>query len=163
YPQFFQHTNRLLKPQGVMFTHCCGRAGPPGHTDKWTRKYIFPGGYIPALSELVTESEKAGWQVADVEAMRFHYSYTLAEWYNRTVMHRDEIVDLYSEEFYRMWQFYLVGAEQSFSHGKMVNWQIVYVKDRAAIPMTREFMYEESARLRDSEEPPVWHLAQAAE
>ncbi|MGZ3233624.1 MAG: class I SAM-dependent methyltransferase [Croceibacterium sp.] len=163
YPQFFQHTNRLLKPQGVMFTHCCGRAGPPGHTDKWTRKYIFPGGYIPALSELVTESEKAGWQVADVEAMRFHYSYTLAEWYNRTVMHRDEIVDLYSEEFYRMWQFYLAGAEQSFSHGKMVNWQIVYVKDRAAIPMTREFMYEESARLRDSEEPPVWHLAQAAE
>jgi len=62
YPEFFQHTNRLLKPQGVMFTHCCGRAGPPGHTDKWTRKYIFPGGYIPALSELVTESEKAGWQ-----------------------------------------------------------------------------------------------------
>ncbi|HSR00107.1 MAG TPA: cyclopropane-fatty-acyl-phospholipid synthase family protein [Sphingomicrobium sp.] len=163
YPQFFQHTNRLLKPQGVMFTHCCGRAGAPGHTDKWTRKYIFPGGYIPALSELVTESEKAGWQVADVEAMRFHYSYTLAEWYNRTVMHRDEIVELYSEEFYRMWQFYLVGAEQSFSHGKMVNWQIVYVKDRAAIPMTRDFMYEESARLRDSEEPPVWHLAQAAE
>jgi cyclopropane-fatty-acyl-phospholipid synthase len=163
YPQFFQHTNRLLKPQGVMFTHCCGRAGQPGFTDKWTRKYIFPGGYIPALSELVTESEKAGWQVMDVEAMRFHYSYTLEEWYNRTVMHKDEIVELYDERFYRMWQFYLVGAEQSFRHGKMVNWQLVYVKDRAAIPMTRDFMYEESARLRDEEEPPVWHLQQAAE
>lgn len=163
YPEFYQHTNRLLKPNGVMFTHCCGRTSPPGFTDKWTRKYIFPGGYIPALSELVTEAEKAGWQVMDVEAMRFHYCYTLAEWYDRTVMHKDEIVDMYDERFYRMWQFYLAGAEQSFRYNKMVNWQIVYVKDRAAIPMTRDFMYEESARLRDAEEPPVWHLAQAAE
>jgi cyclopropane-fatty-acyl-phospholipid synthase len=167
YPQFFQHTHRLLKPDGVMFSHCCGRAGPPGFTDAWTRKYIFPGGYIPALSELVTESEKAGWQVMDVEAMRFHYSYTLEEWYNRTVMHRDEIVAMYDEQFYRMWLFYLAGAEQSFRHGTLVNWQLVYVKDRAAIPMTRDFMHEESERLRDSEEPPVWHLApslrQAAE
>ena len=163
YPQFFQHTHKLLKPNGVMFSHCCGRAGMPGFTDAWTRKYIFPGGYIPALSELVIESEKAGWQIMDVEAMRFHYSHTLEEWYNRTVMHREEIVELYDEQFYRMWQFYLAGAEQSFRHGKMVNWQLVYVKDRAAIPMTRDFMYEESERLRESEEPPVWHLAQAAE
>jgi cyclopropane-fatty-acyl-phospholipid synthase len=163
YPQFFKHTNKLLKPDGVMFSHCCGRAGMPGFTDAWTRKYIFPGGYIPALSELVIESEKAGWQIMDVEAMRFHYSHTLEEWYNRTVMHKEEIVDLYDEQFYRMWLFYLAGAEQSFRHGKMVNWQLVYVKDRAAIPMTRDFMYEESERLRESEEPPVWHLAQAAE
>ena len=163
YPQFFQHTHKLLKPNGVMFSHCCGRAGMPGFTDAWTRKYIFPGGYIPALSELVIESEKAGWQIMDVEAMRFHYSHTLEEWYNRTVMHREEIVELYDEQFYRMWQFYLAGAEQSFRHGKMVNWQLVYVKDRAAIPMTRDFMYEESERLRESEEPPAWHLAQAAE
>jgi cyclopropane-fatty-acyl-phospholipid synthase len=163
YPEFFQHTNRLLKPQGVMFTHCCGRTSPPGHTDKWTRKYIFPGGYIPALSEIVIEAEKAGWQVMDVEAMRYHYCYTLAEWYERTVMHREQIVDLYDEQFYRMWQFYLAGAEQSFRHNKMVNWHLVYVKDRSAIPMTRDFMYEEIARLRDSEQPPVRHLAQAAE
>ncbi|MBD3730294.1 MAG: class I SAM-dependent methyltransferase [Sphingomonadales bacterium] len=158
YPQFFQHTARLLKPDGVMFSHCCGRAGPPGHTDAWTRKYIFPGGYIPALSELVTQSEKAGWQVMDVEAMRFHYSHTLEEWYNRTVLHKDEIVELYDETFYRMWLFYLAGAEQSFRHGGMVNWQLVYVKDRAAIPMTRDFMHEESARLRASDTPPAWSL-----
>ena len=163
YPEFFRHTNRLLKPDGVMFSHCCGRGGPPGFTDKWTRKYIFPGGYIPALSELVTQSEQAGWQVIDVEAMRFHYAYTLEEWYNRTVMHRDEIVGMYDERFYRMWQFYLAGAEQSFRYGEMVNWQLVYVKDRAAVPMTRDFMYDESARLRGSDEPPVWHLAEAAE
>ena len=163
YPQFFKHTHKLLKPDGVMFSHCCGRTGPPGFTDAWTRKYIFPGGYIPALSELVTESEKAGFQVMDVEAMRFHYSHTLEEWYNRTVMHRDEIVEMYDEKFYKMWLFYLAGAEQSFRHGTLVNWQLVYVKDRAAIPMTRDFMYEESERLRESEEPPGWRFAQAAE
>jgi cyclopropane-fatty-acyl-phospholipid synthase len=158
YPIFYEHTNRLLAPGGVMLSHCCGRAGPPGFTDAWTRKYIFPGGYIPALSELVTQSEKHGWQVMDVEAMRYHYCYTLEEWYNRTVMHRDEIVDLYDEQFYRMWQFYLAGAEQSFRNGNMVNWQIVYVKDREAIPMTRDFMFEESARLRASDTAPTWHL-----
>ncbi len=158
YPQFYEHTARLLAPDGVMVSHCCGRTGPPGPTDAWTRKYIFPGGYIPALSELVTQSEKAGWQVMDVEAMRFHYSHTLEEWYRRTMMHREEIVELYDEVFYRMWLFYLAGAEQSFRNGTMVNWQIQYVKDRAAIPMTRDYMQEESARLRDKGKVPEWHL-----
>ena len=158
YPQFFQHTNRLLNPDGLMLSHCCGRAGAPGHTDAWTRKYIFPGGYIPALSELVTESERAGWQVMDVEAMRFHYSHTLEEWYRRTVSHREEIEALYDAQFYRMWLFYLAGAEQSFRHGTMVNWQLLYVKDRAALPMTREYIEAESARLRAAEPVPAWHL-----
>ena len=167
YPQFFEHTHRLLKPDGVMISHCCGRAGPPGFTDAWTRKYIFPGGYIPALSELVSQSEKYGWQVMDVEAMRFHYSYTLEEWYKRTVMHREEITAMYDEQFYRMWLFYLAGAEQSFRNGTMVNWQIQYVKDRAAVPMTREYITEESARLRAKAEVPTWRfdpeLKEAAE
>ncbi len=158
YPLFMKKTHELLAPGGVMFSHCCGRSGPPGFTDAFTRKYIFPGGYIPALSELVTESEKAGWQIMDVEAMRFHYSYTLEEWYKRTVMHRDEIVAMYDEKFYRMWLYYLAGAEQSFRNGTLVNWQIQYVKDRAAVPMTSDYILEESARLRDSEEPPQWHL-----
>ena len=160
YPQFYAHTNRLLRMDGVMLSHCCGRAKGPGYTDAWTRKYIFPGGYIPALSELVTQSEQHGWQVMDVEAMRFHYSHTLEEWYRRTKLHHDEIVELYDEKFYRMWLYYLAGAEQSFRHGGMVNWQILYVKDRAAIPMTREFMGEESARLRalDEDKVPQWHL-----
>jgi len=158
YPQFYEHTNRLLKSDGVMFSHCCGRAGKPGHTDAWTRKYIFPGGYIPSLSELVTQSEQFGWQVMDVEAMRYHYCYTLEEWYNRTVMHKNEITDMYDEVFYRMWLFYLAGAEQSFRNGGMVNWQLVYVKDRDAIPMTREFMGEESAKLREKGIVPEWSL-----
>jgi len=160
YPEFFEHTSRLLAPDGVMVSHCCGRAGAPGFTDKWTRKYIFPGGYIPALSELVTQSEKHRWQVMDVEAMRFHYSHTLEEWYRRTVLHRKEIEALYDERFYRMWLFYLAGAEQSFRHGNMVNWQLQYVKDRSAIPMTREYIETESARLRaaDAGNVPEWHL-----
>ncbi len=159
YPAFFQHTHRLLKADGVMFSHCCGRARGPGVTDAWTRKYIFPGGYIPALSELVTESEKAGWQVMDVEAMRYHYSHTLEEWYRRTQLHREEIVALYDERFYRMWEFYLAGAEQAFRHGGMVNWQLQYVKRRDAIPMTGDYVYEESARLRASDTAPEWSLA----
>ena len=158
YPDFFQHTYKLLKSDGVMFSHCCGRAGGPGFTDGWTRKYIFPGGYIPALSELVTESEKAGFQIMDVEAMRFHYSHTLEEWYRRTQLHREEIVELYDETFYRMWEFYLCGAEQAFRNGGMVNWQLQYVKRRDAIPMTRDYMEEEATRLRAVNNAPQWHL-----
>ena len=167
YPQFFEHTNKLLKDDGVMISHCCGRAGPPGRTDAWTRKYIFPGGYIPALSELVSQSEKFGWEVMDVEAMRFHYSHTLEEWYNRTVMHQEEITEMYDEVFYRMWLFYLAGAEQSFRNGGMVNWQLQYVKDRNAIPMTREYIHNESSRLREIGKVPSWRfdpsLKEAAE
>jgi len=163
YPGFFAHTNRLLKDDGVMFSHCCGRMGGPGVTDKWTRKYIFPGGYIPALSELVMEAERNQLIVTDVEAMRYHYAHTLEEWYYRTVAHREEITALYDERFYRMWEFYLVGAEAAFRYGGMVNWQLQYVKKRDAIPMTRDYMYEEAERLRALEEPPEWHLSRAAE
>jgi cyclopropane-fatty-acyl-phospholipid synthase len=163
YPGFFAHTHRLLKEDGIMFSHCCGRMGEPGVTDKWTRKYIFPGGYIPALSELVAEAEKNQLIVADVEAMRYHYAHTLEEWYYRTMAHREEITALYDERFFRMWQFYLAGAEAAFRHGGLVNWQLQYVKRRDAIPMTREYMFEEEERLRGLEEPPEWHLARAAE
>ena len=146
-----------------MFSHCCGRMGEPGVTDKWTRKYIFPGGYIPALSELVAEAEKNQLIVTDVEAMRYHYALTLDAWYERTMTHQEEITALYDERFFRMWQFYLAGAEAAFRYGGMVNWQLQYVKQRDAIPMTRDYMYEESERLRALEEPPEWHLSRAAE
>ena len=159
YPGFFAHTHRLLKDDGIMFSHCCGRMGGPGVTDKWTRKYIFPGGYIPALSELVAEAERHRMIVADVEAMRYHYAHTLEEWYNRTNAAQAEITELYDERFFRMWQFYLAGAEAAFRHGGLVNWQVQYLKRRDAVPMTRDYMYEESARLRASDTAPAWHLA----
>ncbi len=163
YPGFFSHMHRLLKEDGVMFSHCCGRMGPPGLTDAWTRKYIFPGGYIPSLSELVTEAEKNQLIVSDVEAMRYHYAHTLEEWYYRTNAARDEIIALYDERFFRMWQFYLAGAEAAFRYGGLVNWQLQYVKRRDAIPMTRDYMFEEESRLWSLEEPPEWHLSRAAE
>jgi cyclopropane-fatty-acyl-phospholipid synthase len=163
YPGFFAKTHDLLAEDGVMFSHCCGRMGEPGVTDKWTRKYIFPGGYIPALSELVIEAERNQLIVSDVEALRYHYAYTLEEWYNRTVAAREEIVELYDERFYRMWLFYLAGAEAAFSHGGMVNWQIQYLRRRDAIPITREPMFAEEQRLLAAEEAPEWHLRQAAE
>ena len=153
YPGFFAKIRELLAPDGVMVSHCCGRMGPPGLTDKWTRKYIFPGGYIPALSELVSEAERHKLIVADVEAMRYHYAHTLEEWYKRTNSNREEIVALYDERFFRMWQFYLAGAEAAFRHGGLVNWQVQYLKSRDAIPMTRDYMFEEEARLRAADGP----------
>jgi cyclopropane-fatty-acyl-phospholipid synthase len=161
YPGFFQDMHRLLAPDGVMVSHCCGRAGMPGVTDEWTRKYIFPGGYIPALAEMTVEAAKCRLIVTDVEAMRYHYAHTLEEWYRRTCAAKDEMIALYDERFFRMWQFYLAGSEAAFRYGGMVNWQLQYVKQRTALPMTRDYMFEESARLRGLEEAPEWHLAAA--
>ena len=93
--------------------------------------------------------------------MRYHYAYTLQEWYARTTAHQEEITALYDERFFRMWQFYLAGAEAAFRYGGMVNYQIQYTKRRDAVPMTRDYMYEDDERLRASEEPPEWHLRPA--
>jgi cyclopropane-fatty-acyl-phospholipid synthase len=153
YPGFYAKIRELLTPDGIMVSHCCGRMGPPGLTDKWTRKYIFPGGYIPALSELVSEAERHKLIVADVEAMRYHYAHTLEEWYRRTNANQAEITALYDERFFRMWQFYLAGAEAAFRYGGLVNWQVQYLKRRDAIPMTRDYMYEEEERLRAADGP----------
>ena len=163
YPGFYAKCHELLAPDGVMLSHCCGRMGKPGNSDKWTRKYIFPGGYIPALSELVTQAEKRRLIVSDVEALRYHYAHTLEEWYRRTNAAREEIVELYDERFFRMWQFYLAGAEAAFRYGGLVNYQVQYLKRRDAIPMTRDFMFEEEERLRGAEMAPEWHIATAAQ
>ena len=162
FAEYFAKTNDLLDPDGVMLTHTIGRAGPPGTTDKWTRKYIFPGGYIPAMSELVSALEKTGWEVGDIEVLRYHYAYTLAEWYRRACQHQQEIVALYDERLFRMWQFYLAGAEQSFRHGGMVNFHIQSVKRRSALPMTRDYIQHEATRLSALDEAPNWHLQQQA-
>ena len=163
YPGFYAKCHELLADDGVMVSHCCGRMGVPGVTDPWTRKYIFPGGYIPALSELVSEAAKHKFIVSDVEALRYHYAYTLHEWYNRTNAAREEIVALYDERFFRMWQFYLAGSEAAFRFGGLVNWQLQYLKQRDAVPITRDYLFEEEKRLRGLEHAPEWHLAQAAE
>lgn len=156
--EYFDKTNALLNDDGIMLTHTIGRSRGPGITDKWTRKYIFPGGYIPALSQFTVALEKGGWEVSDLEVLRYHYAHTLREWYRRATLHEKEITALYSAEMFRMWQYYLVGAEQSFIHGAMVNYHIQSVKRRSAVPMTRDYIDIESARLRAIDQEPAWHL-----
>jgi cyclopropane-fatty-acyl-phospholipid synthase len=157
--EYFSHTFDRLKDDGIMLTHTIGRTGGPGFTDAWTRNYIFPGGYIPAMSELVKAIERTGWQLADVEILRYHYGHTLAEWYRRTTLHSKEIIELYDEQLLRMWQFYLAGAEQAFRNDEMVNFHLQSVKRQDVLPMTRDYIATEMQRLIGKEAPPQWHLA----
>jgi cyclopropane-fatty-acyl-phospholipid synthase len=159
--EYFAKTHQLLADDGIMLTHTIGRQRP-GTTDKWTRKYIFPGGYIPAMSELVTAIEQARWELGDIEILRYHYAHTLEEWYRRTTLHEAEITALYDARMFRMWQFYLAGAEQSFRHGSLVNFHLQTVKRRDALPMTRDYIQQETARLSALDETPEWHLATEA-
>ena len=125
-----------------MLLHTIGRLGEPGVTDAFTRKYIFPGGYIPALSEIVAASEKARLFASDVENLRLHYALTLEQWYARTIAAREQIEVLYDARFFRMWCFYLAGAAVAFRFGSLCNYQVQYARDRHALPITRDYMRE---------------------
>lgn len=145
---FFNSCRNLLTPDGVMLVHTIGRVEGPGITDAFTQKYIFPGGYIPSLSEMIQGSEGTRLMVTDVEVLRIHYGLTIREWYRRTMAQRARIVALYDERFFRLWTFYLAGAATVFEHGGMVNYQVQYVRDRRALPITRDYMAEAEAALR---------------
>ena len=147
YETFFAKCRSLLAPDGVMLLHTIGRMGPPGLTDPWTAKYIFPGGYSPSLSEIVIASERAHLIASDVETLRLHYALTLDEWYDRTVAAKAQIVELYDERFYRMWLFYLAGAASAFRYGDHCNFQLQYIRDRNALPITRDYMTATEADL----------------
>jgi cyclopropane-fatty-acyl-phospholipid synthase len=149
YTTFFRQCRDLLSDDGVMLLHTIGRAGKPGVTDAWTAKYIFPGGYNPALSEIVAANEGLRFMVTDIEVLRLHYGYTLDAWYDRVVAAREQIVALYDERFYRMWQFYLAGAGAAFHFGGMVNYQLQLAKNRHTLPITRDYMIEGERALRD--------------
>ena len=151
-PQFetyFRSCANLLKDDGVMLVHTIGRMGGPGATDAFTSKYIFPGGYIPALSETLAASEKVRLIHTDIETLRVHYALTLREWYKRCVANKDAIVELMDERFYRMWLFYLSGATAVFEHGGMCNYQIQYTRSRRALPLTRDYIAEAEQELMD--------------
>jgi cyclopropane-fatty-acyl-phospholipid synthase len=148
YPTFFAKCRALLAEDGVMLLHTIGRVGGPSATDAFTTKYIFPGGYNPALSEIVAASEKTKLIVADVETLRLHYALTIDHWYGRCVAAKDAIVSLYDERFFRMWTFYLAGAMAAFRYGGLVNYQLQYIRDRHALPITRDYMLEAERRLR---------------
>lgn len=145
--EYFRKVRDLLTEDGVALIHTIGRWGPPGYTDAFTAKYIFPGGYIPALSETVAASERERLMVTDVEVLRLHYGLTIEHWYARTGAAKAEIVQMYDERFYRMWRTYLAGALTTFRHGDMMNFQIQYVRNRHALPLTRDYMVEDEHAL----------------
>ncbi len=146
---FFRACGNILADDGVMLLHTIGRLGEPGLTDAFTRKYIFPGGYIPALSETIAASERYRLIASDIETLRLHYGRTLRAWYANCESHRDAIIALYDERFYRMWTFYLAGAATVFEYGGMCNYQIQYLRSRHAVPITRDYLAAEEARLLD--------------
>jgi len=137
---YFAKVRDLLVSDGVALIHTIGRVGGPSYTDSFTAKYIFPGGYIPALSETVAASERERLMLSDVEVLRLHYGLTIEHWYERTTAAKAQIVALYDERFYRMWRFYLAGAMTAFRWSEMVNFQLQYVKDRRALPITRDYI-----------------------
>lgn len=137
---FFEACANILADDGVMLLHTIGRFGGPGTTDAFTRKYVFPGGYIPALSETVAASEKYRLIASDVETLRLHYGKTIRAWYANCMEHREKIIALYDEKFFRMWTFYLAGAATVFEHGGMGNYQIQYIRSRHAVPITRDYL-----------------------
>ena len=139
---FFRAVANLMTADGVLLLHTIGRFGGPGSTDAFTRKYIFPGGYIPALSETLAASEKSRLIVTDVETLRLHYALTLRQWYARTLAHEAEIAAMMGDRFFRMWCFYLAGATSAFESGGMGNYQIQFARSRHALPLTRDYMGE---------------------
>ena len=148
YRTFFRGCRDLMTPDGVMLLHTIGRMGAPGVTDAFTAKWIFPGGYNPALSEIARGYEGLRLFPTDIEVLRLHYAYTLREWYARTVAHRTEIEALYDARFFRMWTYYLAGAAAAFEHGGMCNYQLQLSRSRTALPITRDYMLAAEQALR---------------
>lgn len=149
YPEFFRKLNDLLEEDGVALIHSIGKRGEPGVTGPWIRKYIFPGGYSPSLSEPVAAIEKSGLWIADIEILRLHYADTLREWGQRFAANRAEAARMFDERFCRMWEFYLATAEFAFRSGGHMNFQIQLVKDVGAAPIRRDYMALAERDLRD--------------
>ena len=139
---FFQKVKACLKPDGVALIHSIGRMDGPGTTNPWIQKYIFPGGYSPALSETLAAIERSGLWMTDCEVLRLHYARTLAEWRKRFDANREKIRALYDERFVRMFEFYLVGAELSFRVQGHMNFQLQLTRSIDAVPFTRDYMFE---------------------
>jgi cyclopropane-fatty-acyl-phospholipid synthase len=148
FPTYFHKIREILKPDGVALIHTMGRMGKPGTTDAFMQKYMFPGGYLPALSEIVAASEPERLIMADCEMLRVHYVYTLRAWYERFKANHDEVVRLRDERLYRLFAFYLAASRTMFSDGGMCVYQLQYLRSRYAAPITRNYMAEVEDRYR---------------
>ncbi|MEJ0095946.1 MAG: cyclopropane-fatty-acyl-phospholipid synthase family protein [Methylocella sp.] len=153
YDAYFQKIAQMLDEDGVAFVHTIGRGPGPAATNPWIAKYIFPGGYIPALSEILPAIERAGLIVTDIEMLRLHYAETLRIWRERFMARRKEAKAIYDERFCRMWEFYLAGSETAFRRQGILIFQIQLAKKLdAAVPYTRDYISRREADLRQKEE-----------
>jgi cyclopropane-fatty-acyl-phospholipid synthase len=148
FPEFFGKVSGLLKDDGIAVLHSINRSDGPGATSAFIHKYIFPGGYIPALSEVVPHLEQNGLYVTDIEILRLHYAETIRHWRKRFADNRARAREIYDERFCRMWEFYLAASESAFRFGGMNNFQIQFGHNQNVLPMTRDYIQAEEARLR---------------
>jgi cyclopropane-fatty-acyl-phospholipid synthase len=158
YDRFFRKCAEVLDDEGVIVLHSIGRSEGPGTTNPWIAKYIFPGGYIPALSEVLPAIERAGLLVDDIEILRLHYAETLKAWRDRFMAHRDEVQRIYDPRFVRMWEFYLASSEMAFREQAMMVFQLQLSKRQGVVPITRDYIGREEARLRaieNGQRPPL--------
>jgi cyclopropane-fatty-acyl-phospholipid synthase len=151
YETFFNKCASLLADDGVMVLHSIGRSEGPNVTNPWIAKYIFPGGYIPSLSEVLPAVEKARLLTTDIEILRLHYAETLKHWRERFLAHREEAERIYDRRFVRMWEFYLAAAEMSFREQNLMVFQLQLTKRQRVTPMTRDYIGREEQRLRAAE------------
>lgn len=163
YDEFFSQVRSLLKPDGVMVLHSIGVSDGPSHTNPWIHKYIFPGGYIPALSEVLPVIERQGLVVCDIEILRLHYAETLKAWRDRFMARREEAVGLYDERFARMWEFYLASSESAFRHQGMMVFQIQLARKQTSVPLQRDYIQAAEIRLREMERQSRIQMPRAAE
>jgi cyclopropane-fatty-acyl-phospholipid synthase len=152
YSRFFRKVNDVLADDGVMVLHSIGQPYPAIYNNPWIEKYIFPGGYIPSIAEVLPAIEKAGLLLSDIEILPMHYAHTLRQWRERFLANRDRVKSLYDERFVRMWEFYLAGSEMAFTHESFFIFQMQIVKKRTAVPDNRDYIYEREQELKAFEE-----------
>jgi cyclopropane-fatty-acyl-phospholipid synthase len=155
YEEFYAKCRDLLADDGVMLLHTIGKLGGAGAPDPFTDKWIFPGYHLPSLSQMSSASEKVRLIASDVEMLRLHYAYTLRHWLERALKARDKIVAMYDERFFRMWEYYLAGGIVMFESGAACNYQVQYIRDRNAVPITRDYMMEAEERYRKADAAPA--------
>lgn len=162
YDEFFRKVYDLLPDDGLAVLHSIGHMSPPSVASPWMRKYIFPGAYSPALSEVFAATEREHLWVSDVEVLRVHYADTLVEWNRRFQANRERVADLYDERFCRMWEFYLISAETMFRTGAQMVFHLQLARTREAAQLTRDYIFEAENQLRDIERPPSHERSSAA-
>tara|TARA_B110000285_G_scaffold225432_1_gene283678 strand:- start:29 stop:1219 length:1191 start_codon:yes stop_codon:yes gene_type:complete len=142
YNKFFKKIEKLLNDDGVCIIHTIGSVNPPRDPHPWITKYIFPGGYTPSLSEVTTPIEKAGLIVSDIEVLKLHYAHTLRHWKENCIKNKKNIIEMFDERFFRMWEFYLAGCEIAFKWGDQVVYQFQLTKNYTSTPTTRDYIYQ---------------------